>query len=99
MNVLPGNDFFLLGLAGGIALGTITAYQRLSPPWLKWLLIVSALLMVGRYLMMGLLAGPHACDRVWALRYCWLLPSASRSPASWLLTNSSDTRPSPRNTC
>lgn len=40
---------FLLGLASGVALLPIAAYRRASPPWLRWLLIGTGVLVVARY--------------------------------------------------
>lgn len=42
-------DGFLLGLASGLAILALTAYRRISPPWLRWLLIASGLLLASRY--------------------------------------------------
>jgi len=56
MNVVDGGAgayLFLLGLASGIALLTISAFRRVSPPWLRWLLIATGLLVVSRYAMMA----------------------------------------------
>ena len=44
-----GASLFLLGLASGLSLLTLTAYRRVSPIWLKWLLIASALVVFSRY--------------------------------------------------
>lgn len=47
-------DRFLLGLASGLVVLTIAAYTRLSPGWLKWLLIATGVSMFGRYAMFAL---------------------------------------------
>lgn len=53
-------DLFLLGLASGVTLLTITGYRRVSPPWLRWLLIASGLLLMSRYVTMALvITSPH----------------------------------------
>ena len=46
-----GASLFLLGLASGFALLAISAYRHVSPAWLKWLLIASAMLLIGRYVL------------------------------------------------
>lgn len=66
-------DFFLLGLASGIALLTMTAYRRVSPRWLRWLLLASGVLLLGHYLS---LARSYALIGVFAVFV----------PASWLET-------------
>ena len=50
-------NLFFLGLASGLAILTLTAYRRLSPRWLRWLLNVTGLLMLGRYLLVAFLMG------------------------------------------
>ena len=40
---------FLLGFAAGVALLTTTSYRRVSPRWLRWLLMISGLLVMSRY--------------------------------------------------
>ena len=62
---------FLLGLAGGLAVLTITSYRRVSPTWLKWLLVASGALVIGRYVTMALFTSEEAPQRFWALRHCW----------------------------
>lgn len=47
--------FFLLGFAAGVALLTTTSYRRVSPGWLRWLLMISGLLVMSRYVMSALL--------------------------------------------
>ena len=66
---------FLLGLASGIALLTITGYRRVSPAWLKWLLVMSGMLVISRYLTMALFTSAEAPQRFWALRHCWFATS------------------------
>jgi hypothetical protein len=71
MGSLANAYLFLLGLASGIALLTLTAYRRVSPAWLKWLLVGSGMLVVSRYLTMALFTNAEAPQRFWAIRYCW----------------------------
>jgi len=44
---------FLLGLATGLAVLTLTAYRHVSPLWLTWLLMTTGLLVISRYAMMA----------------------------------------------
>ena len=44
-----GAPAFLLGLAAGLAFLPLTAYRHVSPSWLKWLLMATGLLLIGRY--------------------------------------------------
>jgi hypothetical protein len=62
---------FLLGLAAGLAILTTTSYRRISPAWLKWLLVASGLLVMSRYVTMALFTSEEAPQRFWALRHCW----------------------------
>ena len=48
-----GASVFLPGLAAGLSLLALTSYRRVSPAWLKWLLIASALFVFGRYVAEG----------------------------------------------
>ncbi len=72
---LPGLYLFLLGLAMGISLLTITSYRHVSPRWLKWLLIASGLFVISRYVTMALFTSPQAAQSVWPLRHCWYATS------------------------
>ena len=64
---------FILGLAAGIALLSVTAYRRISPRWLQWLLTATGLLMTGRYLTLALLASlGNPRHFVSLLRFFWL---------------------------
>ena len=71
MASLAGSDLFLLGLASGITLLTITSYRRVSPPWLRRLLMLSGFFVMSRYLAMALLTSSDAPQRFWSLRFCW----------------------------
>ena len=66
---------FCLGLACGLALLTLTAYRRVSPPWLKWLLIGLGLFVMSRYVTLALFTQAKAVQQFWALRHCWLATS------------------------
>ena len=63
---------FLLGLATGVTLLTVSAYRRVSPSWLKRLLMGCGLLMAGRYVTMALFAATADPARVWPLHRLWL---------------------------
>ena len=75
MTPLAGLYLFLLGLASGVALLTLTAYRRVSPAWVKGLLIVSGSFVITRYVTMALFATADSPQRVWALRHCWFATS------------------------
>ena len=75
MAPLAGAYLFLLGLASGIALLTISAFQRVSPPWLKGLLVASGLFVISRYVALALFATAESPERVWAWRHCWFATS------------------------
>ena len=64
---------YLLGLASGLALLAISAYRRVTPLWLRWLLIASGLLVIGRDVTLALFTSPDAPQRFWALRRCYFL--------------------------
>ena len=66
---------FLLGLAAGVALLTVTSYRRVSPAWLRWLLTLSGLFVASRYLAMALFAATDSPQRVWGFRHCWFATS------------------------
>ena len=73
---------FLLGLASGIAVLTVTAYRRVSPPWLKWLLVGSGLLASTRYAAMAVFATTPSPERWGLLRHGWFATSLSLTLAS-----------------
>lgn len=58
---------FLLGLATGLAIMTMTAYRRVSPRWLRVLLIVSGLLLLDRYAMLAYFEVDERGLRWWRL--------------------------------
>ena len=62
---------FLLGLACGLAILPLTAYARLTPRWLRWLLIAAGSLVVGRYVALAGLALAEEPSRVWGLHRLW----------------------------
>ena len=68
---LAGAYLFLLGLASGLALLTLSAYRRVSPRWLRSLLFALGLLVIGRYLTLALFTQPDAPQRFWPLRHLW----------------------------
>ena len=70
-----GAHLFLLGLACGIALLTATSYRRVSPPWLRWLLLASGLFVMSRYVTMALFTANDAPRYFSALRPCWFATS------------------------
>ena len=75
MPLLAGRYLFLLGLASGVALLTMTAYRRVSPAWVKWLLTVSGIFVISRYVAMALFATTTSPEHVWAWRRCWFATS------------------------
>ena len=75
MAPVAGAYFFLLGLASGIAVLTISAFQRVSPRWLKGLLAASGLFVISRYVALALFAAADTPERVWAWRHCWFATS------------------------
>jgi hypothetical protein len=62
---------FVLGLACGLALLALTAYARVSPRWVRWLLMAAGGLVAGRYVAMACFAMAETPERVWALRRLW----------------------------
>jgi len=62
---------FLLGLASGVALLAMSAYRRVTPSWLRWLLMGSGLLVIGRYVALALFAGAESPHQVWVFRHLW----------------------------
>jgi len=75
MGSLAGLYLFLLGLAGGVTLLTLSSFRWVSPAWLRWLLIGSGLLVLGRYAAMACFATASAPEPVWALRRLWFATS------------------------
>lgn len=66
-----GAYLFLLGLACGVALLTLTSYRRVSPPWLRWLLFASGVFVMSRYVTMALFTSTEAPRHFLGLRACW----------------------------
>ena len=66
---------FLLGFAAGVALLTTTSYRRVSPRWLRWLLMISGLLVMSRYVTLALFTATDAPRYFSALRPCWFATS------------------------
>lgn len=75
MGGLPSAYLFLLGLASGLTLLSLTAYRRMSPRWLKWLLVVTGCFTLSRYVTMALFASSPDPQRVWFLRPCYFATS------------------------
>lgn len=75
MPPLAGAYLFCLGVAAGIALLPITSYRRLSPSWLKWLLIATGVGVIGRYATLALFTQVDAPQRWMGLRFFWLATS------------------------
>ena len=72
---------FFLGLSIGISLLTMTSYRRVSPTWLRWLLIVSGILLIAHQLTLALVINSSSSDHLWALRVLWyLMPMALLFP-------------------
>ena len=66
---------FLLGLASGLTLLAISAYRHVSPPWLKWLLMISGILLMSRYAMMARLVAAEGLSQAWIPTYYWMASS------------------------
>lgn len=75
MPTLAAAHLFLLGLASGLSLLTVTAYRRVSPVWLRRLLVLSGAFVTTRYITMALFTSPEAPQRFWALHPCWYATS------------------------
>jgi len=73
---------FLLGLAGGFVLLTLTAFRRVSPRWLRWLLMACGLAVMARYVTMALFALPEGAHRWWGLWRLWYASSLALPLAS-----------------
>ena len=71
LDPLAALHILLLGLALGLTLLVAIAYLRLGPAWLRWLLLLSAGWLAGRYLAMFLFAVSPNPQDVWAWRYAW----------------------------
>jgi hypothetical protein len=77
-----GSYCFLLGLASGVGLLTLSAYRRVSPRWLQGLLVASGLFVISRYVTMALFTSPEAPQRCWGLHPCWFASSLGLPLAS-----------------
>ena len=58
-----------------MALLTISSVRRVSPSWLKRLLIGSGLFVMSRYVTLALFAMASTPQSVWPLRHCWFATS------------------------
>ena len=75
---MPGTAaayLFLLGLACGIGLLTMTAYLQVTPAWLKWLLLATGAFVMSRYIAMFVLATATSPGDLGLLRHCWFATS------------------------
>jgi hypothetical protein len=70
-----GAYLFLLGLAAGIALLSLTAYRHVSPAWLRRLLLAAGLFVFSRYVTMALFTIPATPTALALLRPCWFATS------------------------
>ncbi|GEM_PF-2513577 len=75
MTILGGRYLFFLGVAAGMTLLLLSAYRRVSPLWLRALLIATALFIISRYVTMALFTMGSAPQQFWALRRCWFATS------------------------
>jgi hypothetical protein len=66
---------FLLGLACGIGLLALTAFFKVSPAWLKWLLVASGAFVITRYISMFTLATATDPAALGLLRHGWFATS------------------------
>ena len=71
LNPMVSWYLFCLGLGVGLALLVMTGYLSLSPPWLRWLLLISGMLAASRYVVMALFAVSPDPQELWGLRACW----------------------------
>lgn len=70
-----GAHLFLLGLAAGLSLLTATSYRRVSPPWLRRLLIALGVFVAFRYFAIAVFAQVEDPRSVWWLRHAWFATS------------------------
>lgn len=66
-----GPYLFLLGLAAGMGLLTLTAYRAVSPAWLRRLLTVVSMCVIARYVSLALFAMLQQPPLPWLLARCW----------------------------
>ena len=76
---------FLLGLAAGMVILDMTVYWKLSPRWLRRLLLALAAFTGSRYLTMALFAHTTNPQRWWFLRHCWMASSIGLTVPSVLV--------------
>jgi hypothetical protein len=71
--VAPAAGWYLaaLGLAAGLAVLAITAYTAVGPSWLRWSLIASGALAIGRYATMTAFATSAAPEQLAGLQRFW----------------------------
>jgi hypothetical protein len=75
MSVWAAGYLFLLGLACGIGLLAMTAFLKVTPPWLRWLLLASGAFVISRYAAMFALATASDPSQLGLLRHCWFATS------------------------
>jgi len=66
-----GAHLFLLGLAAGLSLLTASSYRRVSPPWLRRLLLTVGGFVAFRYVAVAVFAQAADPHDVWAWRHAW----------------------------
>lgn len=67
--------FFLLGLSTGLVVLTLSACRRVSPAWLRGLLVLTGLFIASRYVAMALFAAADDPHQVWRWRHSWFATS------------------------
>lgn len=73
---MAGAHPFLLGLASGIAVLAITSYRHVSPPWLKWWLVATGILLIARYALLAAPPTVEPSDAAWSARLLWCAGAA-----------------------
>ena len=63
-----GAHLFSLGPAAGLSLLTLTSYRRVSPAWLKRVLLAGALCLFGRYAVLAMFAAAASPESLRILR-------------------------------
>jgi hypothetical protein len=71
MPAQTGPYLFLLGLAAGIGLLTLTAYRSVTPSWLRRVLTLAGILTIARYASMAVLTMMPDPPAPWLLARAW----------------------------